>query len=144
MKKVLFTIGMVAILVGVVFGSIALATPASAGKPTPTPNSYMDWVSSDTDETILTSGQYNEGAHFSLTILATSIQAGEKILVKIGWGHLPTYVGDLTAWTFEYEEITEDGLYEYQFDAGSCQILTQDVSSDGVGLAYAMTITSPP
>lgn len=134
MKKIALAILILAVVIGATYGGVVFA-----GKPAPA--SYMDWVSSNTDETILTSGQYDKGAHFSLTILATDIDAGEKILVQMNWGHLPTYAGDWSGWTSEYEEITADGLYEYQFDAGSCQILTQDVANV-VGLAYAMTITS--
>jgi len=142
MKKVLFTIGMIAILVGVAFAGIAAAgTNSVPGNLANVPRiqSYMDWVGSNQDETILTSQQYNNGAHFSLTILANAVDPGEKILVQMNFGQQPIGSG----WISGYETITGDGLYKYEFDAGSCRILTLHVSNV-VGIAYAMTVTSPP
>jgi hypothetical protein len=139
MKKVVFILVLVALVIGSVYAGSVVAAPGKTGGHSPLTKSYMDWVSSNQNETILTSDVYNTGAHFSVTINATSIAPGEMIQLQMNWGHLPAYVGDWSGWISKYEQITSDGLYKYEFDAGSCQILTS--VSDGVGLAYSVTVT---
>jgi hypothetical protein len=141
MKKVVFILALVALVIGSVYAGSVVAAPNKPPSTVPQMQSYQDVVTSHTNETVWRSTDWYTGpfatAHFSVTIYATGVTAPEYIGVGMHWGNTSH------SWSISsYEEITTDGVYTYEFDAGVCSIDTHGISEGGsITLAYAVTIT---
>jgi len=139
MKKVVFILALVALVIGSAYAGTVVAAPKAS--TVPQVESYQDVVSSQANETIWRSTDWYTGpfatAHFSVTIYATGVTAPEYIGVGMHWGNT-SHSRSVSS----YEDITADGVYTYEFDAGVCSIDTHGISEGGsITLAYAVTIT---
>jgi len=141
MKKVVFILALVALVIGSVYAGSVVAAPNKPPSTVPQMQSYQDVVTSQANENVWWSTDWYTGpfntAHFSVTIRATGVTDAEYISVGMHWGNTSHN------WSVSsYETISTDGVYTYEFDAGVCSIDTHGISGGGsITLAYAVTIT---
>ncbi len=141
MKKVVFILALVVLLIGSVYAGSVMAAPNKPPSTVPQMQSYQNVVTSYTNGNIWQSTDWYTGpfstAHFSVTIYATGVTASKYISVGMHWGNTDH------SWSVStYKDITTDGVYTYEFDAGACSIATYGVTEgNGTTFAYAVTLT---
>lgn len=147
MKKIAFIVILIAVIAGIVFGGIALASPAPAPKPAHTSGPvHMDTfsgnvtVSNELSPTPL-SFVYPNARHVSITVGYSGLdEAGDT--VRLGFLMLP--MGGWAVWRDMAgpSTMTAD-WHTSEFDADNWSLEVSDMGGDPLQVYYRVTVTYP-